>query len=172
MPRSPRKTQDIRVAAEIHVSPGRVYRTLVSARELCVWWLDRAETEARSMGRFRMVWSALNRKKKIEATGVFVDLEPAQKVAWIWDAKTRPSGVPPLVTFFIEEKGKGCNVTLVHAGFSAAASRRRLVQSYREMWEDTIAKLKLYLESDRTCKGERLTLADVGLLEDAGGAEK
>ncbi len=164
MPRSSRKIKDIRLTAAIAAKPDRAYRALVSARELCVWWVDRAETDARNQGRLRMVWVTPQSKKSLEATGVFVDLEPSKKVAWIWEAKTRPKGLPALVSFFIEEEGKGCRVTIVHAGFS----RRRLYDTYREMWEDALAKLKLYLESGRTCKDERLTLSDVKMLEEAG----
>ncbi|MFH2204856.1 MAG: SRPBCC domain-containing protein [Elusimicrobiota bacterium] len=168
MPRPPRRTQDIRIFTEIKAKPEKVYRALVSARELCVWLLDRAETDSRSMGRMRMVWPVRDKKKRVEATGVFVDLEPGKKVAWIWDEQTRPSGLPALVTVFIEEKGSRCQVTLVHAGFSVAPSRAGLIKAYREMWEDVLVKLKLYLESGRVCKGDRLTLADAGPRKKSG----
>lgn len=120
------------------------------------------------MGRLRLVWSLPDRKKSMEVRGVFVDLEKNGKVAWIWDEKSRPEGVPPLVSFFVEAKGKGSEVTLVHAGFSAAVSRKRLLENFKSVWEDAISKLKLYLDSGRTCKGEQLTLADVDLFKKAG----
>jgi len=165
MPRPSRKIKDIRLTTAIAAKPDRAYRALVSARELCVWWVDRAETDARNQGRLRMIWVYSQNKKSLEATGVFVDLEPAKKVAWIWDERTRPPGLPALISFFIEAEGKGCRVTIVHAGFS----RPRLYDTYREKWEDALAKLKLYLESDRTCKDERLTLSDAEMSEKAGG---
>jgi uncharacterized protein YndB with AHSA1/START domain len=167
MARRPVKTLDIRISTHIQAEAGRVYRALTSARELCVWWVDKAETEARSMGRFRLVWPSHDRKKNIEATGVFVDLEREKKVAWIWDDASRPSGLPALVSFFIEEGESGCEVILVHAGFSAAASKRRMLEGFRVIWEDVISKLKLYLESEKICKGELLTLSDVELLAKA-----
>ena len=161
------KTLDIRVSAFVKAEAGHVYRSLTSAKELCVWWVDKAETEARNMGRFRLVWRSQDRKKNIEATGVFVDLEREKKVAWIWDDKSRPAGLPPLVSFFIEEGEDGCEVLVVHAGFSAAASKRRMLEGFRVIWEDVIAKLKLYLESEKIAKGELLTLKDVELLSAA-----
>lgn len=158
----PSKIKDIRLSVAIAAKSDRAYRALISARELCVWWVDRAETDARNQGRLRLVWLMPQRKKSLEATGVFVDLEPAQKVAWIWDERTRPKGLPALISFFIEEEGKGCRVTIIHAGFS----RRRLYEMYREKWEDALAKLKLYLESGRTCKDQSLTLSDVEILKE------
>ena len=158
MPRA-RRTSDVRFSASIKAQPTEVYRALTSARELCVWWLDRAETDARNMGRWRMEWPPSNgHKTRLEASGVFVDLEPGRKVAWIQDDRSRPPGVPPLVTFFIEKKGRGSDVTLVHAGFSSAPGRAAVLAAWRGGWEDCLAKLKLYLETGRAKKGELLSL--------------
>lgn len=155
-------TRDIRIGTPVSAAPEDVYRALTSARELCAWWLERAETAARNMGRFRMVWSPGGRRARSEATGVFVDLEPASKVAWIIDPDSRPSGWPALVSFFIEARRRGCEVTVVHAGFSGAPSRRRVHDSARVGWEDCLAKLKLYLEKGKTRKAERLRLSRPG----------
>jgi len=127
---------------------------------------DRAETDARSMGRMRIVWPAVDGIENLEATGVFVDLEPKKKVAWLWDDRTRPEGVPALVSIFIEERSRrlGSNLTLVHAGFSAVASKRKLLERYRGRWEDFIAKLRLYLDAGKTCKRDQLTLSELELL--------
>jgi uncharacterized protein YndB with AHSA1/START domain len=159
MPRA--KTCDIRLSAFVRAEPEQAYHALTSARELCVWWLDRAETEARSMGRLRMVWPTGSSGGGNVATGVFVDLEPGRKVAWMWDSPPRPRWVPSLVTFHIEARPRGCELTLVHSGFSAAPSRRKGFLACRDGWEDCMAKLRLYLESGKTCKCDRLTLADV-----------
>ncbi|MFH1725076.1 MAG: SRPBCC domain-containing protein [Elusimicrobiota bacterium] len=169
MPRRSFPASDIRFSASLKAKPEQVYRALTSARELCVWWLERAETDARNMGRMRMVWPAGRRCDGIEARGVFVDLDPGRKVAWILDDGSRTRGVPALVSFFIEGKGRGAQVTLVHAGFSSAPSRERLLRRYQEGWEDCLAKLKLYLDAGKICKGDRLTFADVeALLRKAG----
>ncbi|MFA5140664.1 MAG: SRPBCC domain-containing protein [Elusimicrobiota bacterium] len=158
------ETADIRISAFVRAKPEQVYRCFTSARELCVWWLDRAETEARNMGRFRMVWPSKGGGKDVEAAGVFVDLEPGTKVAWIWDKPSRPRGVPALITFHIESRPRGSQVTVVHAGFSSAGPGEKLLRRYRESWEDCLAKLRLYLETGKTRKAERLKLADVDAL--------
>lgn len=148
--------RDVRVSAFVKAEPEQVYRALTSARELCVWWLDRAETDARNTGRFRLVWPAGCKGLGPEARGVFVDLEPGQKVAWMLDDRTASKRLPPLVSFFIEKRPRGCQVTVLHAGFAGAASQAKAV---REAWEDAVAKLKLYLETGRTRKPERVRLA-------------
>lgn len=151
----PRRRTDIRLNVAIKAEPAEVYRALTSARELCVWWLDRAETDARNMGRWRMEWPAKTDGGRREAAGVFVDLEPGRKVAFIEEERTLPKGLPPLATFFIEKRPRGCEVTLVHAGFTAPAVEAK----WRARWEDCLAKLKSYLETGRGRKDQTLTLA-------------
>ncbi len=157
---------DIRVTTSLRATPGDVYRALTSARELCIWLADRAETDARSMGRMRIVWPNVDWIKNAEASGVFVDLEPKKKVAWLWDDRTRPEGVPALVSVFIEERPRrmGSTITLVHAGFSGAASKRKLLDLYRGRWEDFIGKLRLYLDAGKTCKRDQITFPELELL--------
>jgi len=167
MAHRPFKTTDIRLTASVKAKPEAVFRALTSARELCVWWLDRAETDARNSGRFRMVWPPSRQLDGSEVRGVFVDLEKGEKVAWLWDDASRGSGVPALISFFIEKKPRGCQLTMVHAGFSGAPSRERFVRRYRRGWEDCLAKLKLYLEQGKTCKADTVTFADVELLRKA-----
>ena len=146
-----RRTADIRLVVSVRTDPAEVYRALTSARELCAWWLERAETDARNMGRWRMAGAP----GRGEARGLFVDLEPGRKVALIEDEGTLPPGVPPLTTFFLEKKGRATEVTLVAAGFTSA----KPLAASRERWEDCLAKLKLYLETGRARKAEPLALA-------------
>ena len=148
-----RRSYDIRLAAAVRVEPAEVYRALTSARELCAWWLDRAETDARNMGRWRMGWGAAAGGRG-EARGLFVDLEPGRKVALMEEDGTLPKGEPPLTTFFLEKKGRATEVTVVAAGFASEKS----LAAPRARWEDCLAKLKLYLETGRARKGETLSL--------------
>jgi hypothetical protein len=87
-----------------------------------------------------------------------VDLEPECKVAWLWKGPGRRDGSPPLCSFFILPKGRGCEVTLLHAGFSKRPSADRVYAAFRAGWEDALAKLKLYQETGKTRKTDILTL--------------
>lgn len=144
---------DIRLAVTVRAQPAEVYRALTSARELCAWWLDRAETDARNMGRWRMGWGP-QAASRPEARGLFVDLEPGSKVAFMEDDSTRPKAEPALTTVFIEKRGRGAEVTLVSAGFKG----EKALDAARARWADCLAKLKLYLETGRAKKGETLAL--------------
>lgn len=162
-------TRDIRLAAFIRAKPEMVYRALTSARELTRWWTAGAETDARNAGRVRMVWpKARVRGARApgfgEREGVFVDLEPARKVAWLWKAARGEKGVPPLTSIFVLPARGGSEVTLLQSGFSSAAGADRLYQDYTGAWEDGLAKLKLYLETGRTCKTESVDLEAVRIL--------
>jgi uncharacterized protein YndB with AHSA1/START domain len=175
-PRS--KTRDLRFSLRIKAKPEAVYRALTSATELCRWWLHGAETDARNAGRFRMIWPKVHcagngngRAAKAfpphvavgDSEGCFVDLEPGRKVAWLWKPRRR-SGVPPLSSFFITPSGRGCEVTLVHGGFSSREPADKLFAGCAEGWEDCLAKLKLYLETGKTCKAQILTFSGVKTL--------
>lgn len=163
-------TRDIRLAAPIRAKPELVYRGLTSARELTRWWLQGAETDARNAGRLRMVWPRAKGKDGARAPGfgeregVFVDLEPGRKVAWLWKPVRGEKGVPSLASIFVLPARGGSEVTLLHSGFSSAASADELYEDYARAWEDGLAKLKLYLETGRTCKLESLDLEAVRIL--------
>jgi len=159
--------RDIRLAAAIRAKPELVYRSLTSARELTRWWLQGAETDARNAGRLRMIWPQARNHDVVpapgfgEREGVFVDLEPARKVAWLWKPARGEKGVPPLTSIFILPARRGSEVTLLHSGFRAganAAASDEIFCRYARAWEDGLAKLKLYLETGRTCKHESLDL--------------
>src|SRR3989338_8294171 len=117
-------TRDIRLAATIRAKPELVYRSLTSARELTRWWVLGAETDARNAGRLRMIWPVRRAKDGVrcpgfgERVGVFVDLEPARKVAWLWKPARGEKGVPALASIFIlPARGGKSEVTLLHSGF-------------------------------------------------------
>ena len=164
-PRS--KTRDLRFTLQIRAKPADVYKALTSATVLCRWWLAGAETDARNTGRFRMVWPTVRRHGRNErvfppnvalgdSEGHFVDLEPSRKVAWMWKLP-RGGRYPALSSFFLQPKGRGCEVMLLHAGFSAKADADKYFTGCADGWEDCLAKLKLYLETGRTCKSQALT---------------
>lgn len=151
--------RDIRLSVAIKAKPERVWRCLTSARELCAWWTERAETDARNGGRVRLVWPATPEDPTREARGAFVDLDPGRKAAVLWAAPAR--GVPPLVSFFIEPRRGGCTVTVLHAGFSSAENFDARHETWKRLWEDCLAKLTLYTESGRSMKLETARLSDV-----------
>lgn len=168
------KTRDLRFTLKIKAKPAQVYKALTSATELCRWWLQGAETDARNGGRFRMVWPPVRRHGRAErvfppnvalgdSEGVFVDLEAGRKVAWLWKLP-RSRRYPPLSSFFIQPAGRGSEVTLLHAGFAASADGEKFFAGCSEGWEDCLSKLKLYLETGRTCKSQALTFDGLKLL--------
>ena len=171
VPRSHRlKTRDLRFTVRMRAKPDAVYRALTSARELTRWWLLGAETDARNAGRVRMVWPRVHDSDGGskggfgERAGIFVDLEPGRKVAWMWKPARGEKNVPPLTSVFIDPRPAGCEVTLLHAGFPSAASCDAVFQGYACAWEDGLAKLKLYLETGKTCKKDVTDLESVRFL--------
>ena len=173
-------TRDLRLTLRIAAKPEEVYRALTSARELCRWWLSGAETDARNAGRYRMVWPRIKGKNGSrsfpaaafrECEGHFVDLEPGRKVAWMWKLPRRRMIFPPLSSFFIRPLKRGCEVTLLHAGFPKSPSADKYYQGCALGWEDCLAKLKLYLETGKACKSQILDFVRMrSLKRGSGGA--
>jgi uncharacterized protein YndB with AHSA1/START domain len=168
-PRS--KTRDLRFAVKLRADPKAVYQALTSARELTRWWLLGAETDARNAGRVRMVWPRVRSelggdlcKGLGEREGVFVDLEPGKKVAWLFKPVRGDRRAPPLVSVFIGRRRGLSEVTLLHAGFGTGPSYDELYRGYARAWEDGLAKLKLYLETGRTCKMECIDFETASIL--------
>lgn len=158
-------TRDIRYEVPLKAAPERVYAALTSARELTRWWLAGAETDARNAGRLRLVWAKSKTAPGFgEREGFFVDLEPGRKVAWMWKPGRGEKGVPPLSSFFINPRLKNCELTLLHAGFDSAAAADALYGAYARHWEDAVAKLKLYIETGKTCKDELIDLETARIL--------
>jgi len=164
------KTRDLRFSVRLRAKPEAVYRALTSARELTRWWLLGAETDARNAGRVRMVWPRVRGKDGGrkggfgEREGMFVDLEPGRKVAWLWKPARGEKKVPPLTSVFIDPRRGGCEVTLLHAGFPSGPSADGVFRGYACAWEDGLAKLKLYMETGKTCKMELIDLEAVRIL--------
>lgn len=158
-------TRDIRYEVPVKATPERVYAALTSARELTRWWLLGAETDARNSGRLRMVWPKSRAAAGFgEREGFFVDLEPGRKVAWMWKPARGEKGVPPLSSFFINPRLKNCELSLLHAGFPSSPEADRVYAAYAKAWEDCVAKLKLYIETGKTCKLELLDLETARIL--------
>ncbi len=161
-------TRDIRLTARIAAAPELVYRSLTSARELTRWWLQGAETAALNGGQIRMVWPQLQVPNGVfsfkERKGVFVDLEPARKVAWLWEPLRGEKEAPSLTSIFILPARGGSDVTLIQAGFPVGARADALYERYARAWEDGLAKLKLYLETGRACKLQFLDLEAARIL--------
>ncbi len=149
----PAATRDLRFAVKVSADPRAVYRALTSARELTRWWLLDAETDARNAGRVRMIWPRACGLGARE--GVFVDLEPGKKVAWLFKPGRGERRSPPLVSVFIGRRRGLCEVVLLHAGFDSGPSGDELYRSHARAWEDGLAKLKLYLETGRARKRAR-----------------
>ncbi len=155
-------TRDIRYEVPLKAAPERVYAALTSARELTRWWLSGAETDARNAGRLRLVWPKSKTSLWNEREGFFVDLEPGRKVAWMWKPARGEKDVPPLSSFFINPRLRNCELSLLHAGFPASADG--LYDRYARGWEDCVAKLKLYIETGKTCKQDVIDLETARIL--------
>lgn len=170
-----RKTRDIRLSVTIKASPRKVYGALTSARALCRWWLEGAETDAKNMGRFRLVWPKIKTSDgnvqrlfpphaaKGEVRGVFTDLEEGKKISWILDVSPKWK-YPPLSSFFIEARGRSSEVTVIQSGFPTRPGAEKHFIGARLGWEDCLCKLKLYLETGKSFKHQALNFKSLKTL--------
>ena len=55
-------------------------------------------------------------------------------------------------------------MSLVHAGFSSRPAVDRAYAGFAQGWEDALAKLKLYLETGKTCKNTLINFKEMRAL--------
>ncbi len=175
IPNNGNRKRDLRIALSLRGKAAAVYKALTSARELCYWWLQGAETDAKNGGRFRMVWPKIGNARSHaakergffppqaaagEGQGTFVDLEPGRKVSWLWRLSAyKRRRLPALTSFVIAPAGRGsCELTLLHKGFSGSPEAQETFRRCELWWGDCLAKLKLYLETGKVRKTEFLFL--------------
>lgn len=81
-----------------------------------------------------------------EVRGVFVDLQPGRKVAWLWEAQAPGPGTPRLVSFFILPSGRSSEVSIQHCGFEPGPGAEPLFKGFKAGWTDALSRLKRHVE--------------------------
>ncbi len=143
-------TRDIRADVTVKAAPERVWRALTSSRELGRWWGCSAIADPRNGGEVKLRWSGPASDSYPQGLGalegIFVDLEPGRKVAWIWKLPADLGDVPPLSSVFLTPIKGGCEVTALHSGFEAGAADNHR-EAFARGWAGALRRLRSYLET-------------------------
>ncbi|MGE7136808.1 SRPBCC family protein [Luteibacter sp. NPDC031894] len=135
----------VTLVRKIKASPAKVYAALTQPEQMIQWWGPdagptlRAEADVRTGGRFRIAFR-LTSGDEHEATGVYREVVPDRKLVltWEWSGSTQP---PSLVTFHLEPRDGGTELTLVHEQLPDEATRN----SHEAGWTGLLDKLSRYL---------------------------
>jgi uncharacterized protein YndB with AHSA1/START domain len=134
------ETTTIEHAVSVDAPRDRVFHALVDAGELSRWWTTRAESDARTGGRFAYVFEFEDASRDHTYDGEYDAVEPGRRVTFPWQAAAGPT----TVTFTLSDAGDGTRVDLAHEGWPAGAEEA--VEMHRGGWAFFMGNLKSVLE--------------------------
>ncbi|MCA9919899.1 MAG: SRPBCC domain-containing protein [Anaerolineales bacterium] len=134
------ETTALRFDQTIAAEPTAVYHALTNGAALREWLCTNSQVATRVGGRIYLWW-----QQGYWATGEFLALVPAQKVAYSWQGRLETA--VSQVTFTLEPSEGGTRLNLVHADLPAGDEAAEMRQGIREGWEAGLANLKAILET-------------------------
>ncbi len=159
MPDGTPKERRIETSISIDAPVDAVWKALTDGRELANWFPPYAEVKPGPGGHIRCVWG-----EKQDWTSPIGAWEPPRHLQVVWceptpkeeAEKARKAGFfSPFriaVDYYLEGKGGGTVLRLVHSGFSTDASWDSQYDGTRRGWASELGSLKHYLEHHRGTK--------------------
>ena len=136
----------------INASREQVFNSLVEADGLTGWFLSKAESEAKTGGRFKYSWEFNNAEQNGSQEGAYSEVAAPEKVSYPWQA----GDTPTKVTFKVKDDGDQTTVHLVHTGFGAANNPEELKEMHDGPWQFYMMNLKNHLENGGDLRAEQL----------------
>jgi uncharacterized protein YndB with AHSA1/START domain len=143
----------LRLDRHYPVAPEKVWRAWTDPQALAKWWgpgkpgapepVSLAEMDVRVGGRFRIIFGGPQGNEH-ECAGEYREVVPNRKLvfSWCWP-NTTPDRVSQ-VTILLNPAGGGTDLQFIHEQFHDVAAR----DGHQRGWSETLAKLKVYLESN------------------------
>ena len=132
--------------AELHVEAPveAVWRALTDGDELANWFPFRSEVEHGVGGSILLWWGGEGERCRIEAW------EPERHLRTLWPgAHAADPAVPVAVDYWLEGKGGGTTLRLVHTGFSTDAEWDDEFDAHRRGWSFELRSLQHYMRHHR-----------------------
>jgi uncharacterized protein YndB with AHSA1/START domain len=127
----------------IAVPVERVYETLTAASGWDAWFTQGTSLSAEIGGELTLRWVEFGAGQwTTEDGGPVVDIEPNKRFAFQW----HPAGHPTTVSFDLEPRGTGTNVTVREDGYLASSSDLETLVGCSVGWGEALTLLKFYLE--------------------------
>ncbi len=139
---SPTTEPSLTVRRRLNASPQKVFSAWTDPQQIMRWWGPAgaetvlAEADARVGGSFRKITRTADGEEH-EASGVYRDVVPNQKLVFTWAWRGAPER-QSLVTVALQPDGDGTVLTLTHEQFSDEAAR----DDHRRGWTGAIDKLE------------------------------
>ncbi len=136
----------------INASSEQVFNALVDANRLTRWFLSKAESEAKTGGRFKYSWEFNDADKNGTQEGAYSELVKSKKVSYPWKA----GEIPTTVTFTISGSGDQTTVDLEHTGFGSGEGSDQLKEMHDGPWGFYMTNLRSYLENSGDQRAEQI----------------
>jgi uncharacterized protein YndB with AHSA1/START domain len=138
--------QDVRVVVEriLHAPRTRVFRAWTDPALLEKWFspVDRTtvgvEANAVIGGRYRIGMRGPNGAVNY-VSGIYIEIEPPQRLVFTWAWETDPPGGESLVTIEFFEQGDATRLVITHQKLETAQDR----ESHLHGWESCLQHLEL-----------------------------
>lgn len=159
MTKTPTDTRGIEITLEIAAPTEHVWRALTDARELMRWFPIKAKVDPGVGGKIWLYWEG-----SLQGFNTISVWEPERHLRTGWfDPESMPAEDRPdtifykdteaqrqlVVDYFLEAKGGGTVLRLVHSGFSRDASWDDEFDGHRRGWTFELRSLRNYLEHHR-----------------------
>lgn len=147
MPNNPLEERpSLSITRHYSASPAKVWHAWTDPEALKEWFrpddsfsVPLAEADVRVGGRFRVLMVS-SEGEKHEASGVYLEVIPNQKLVYTWVWKETPER-ESLVTVTLRPSGSGTELELKHEQFVDAEDR----DSHKEGWTGSLALLERFL---------------------------
>ncbi len=147
MPNNPLEERpSLSITRHYNASLAKVWHAWTDPEALKEWFrpddsfsVPLAETDVRVGGRFRVLMVS-SKGEKHEASGVYLEVIPNQKLVYTWVWKETPER-ESLVTVTLRPSGSGTELELKHEQFVDAEDR----DSHKEGWTGSLALLERFL---------------------------
>jgi uncharacterized protein YndB with AHSA1/START domain len=126
----------------LNAAPAKVYAAWTDPAQIARWFgpdagpVDRAETDVRVGGRYRVVFHTLDGEEHC-VSGVYREVVPDAKLVFTWAWRSTPER-ESLVTVMIKPDGEGSLLTLIHEQFFDEAARA----GHERGWTGTLDKIE------------------------------
>jgi uncharacterized protein YndB with AHSA1/START domain len=137
--------QTIHQKVTIQAPSTKVFQALTEPSILEDWFPSQAKADVRQGGSYQYVFKFKDPQQGGTQEGQFLELRPAEKISYTWEA----GGKQTQVDFTLTKQGEKTEVELKHSGFGSGIEADQVRGMHAAVWGGYLNNLKSYLEEGK-----------------------
>lgn len=137
------ENQAVHQQITVRAPAAEVYQALTEAEKLEQWFPSQVESDPRQGGSYRFEFQYPEGGQGGTQEGIYLAVEPGQKVSYTWEA----GGNQTQVVFTLTARGGETEVVLDHTGFGSGPEAEKVRDLHDNVWNAYMTNLKSYLET-------------------------